>query len=157
MVVSRVPEIAPAVANLLPEGGDPVLLKHRFPLVVNATLSELHIAQERLATSHNPSDADFYRRITNCIEAIEPYKVEEGGGLNMPPVMAAMMGGGGGGGGSKIRQMDPDSCQPLVPNHQMGAPSKKKKSKKTKGNWGLNIGARPSQSCNSRGVSRQKA
>ena len=98
--------------------------------MVNATLSELHIAQERLATSHNPSDADFYRRITNCIEAIEPYKVEEGGGLNMPPVMAAMMGGGGGGGGggSKIRQMDPGSCQPLVPNHQMGAPSKKKKS-----------------------------
>ncbi len=58
MVVSRVPEIAPEVADLLSDGGDPVLIKREFPNVVDAMLDELRSIQERLATGATAPVAD---------------------------------------------------------------------------------------------------
>jgi len=123
VVVSRVPEIAPAVADLLPEGGDPMLLKREFPNVVDATLAELKSIQERSSKGADNNSFDVHHRVTNCIAAIEPYKVDlsTAGGLNpmpaAPPAMAAA---------GIMRRMDlpepsldPNSCQPLMPNNPM--------------------------------------
>jgi len=65
VVESRVPEIRPAIANILPQGDD---LKHEFPKVVEATLAELKSIKERA-----PSEID-QRRVNSCIADIEPYK-----------------------------------------------------------------------------------
>lgn len=49
VVISRVPEIAPSVADLLPDASDPLVLWREFPGVVDATLAELRKVGERLA------------------------------------------------------------------------------------------------------------
>lgn len=87
VVVTRVPEVAPAIANLLPEGGDPAVLKREFPHVVDATLDELRSIQDKFAASGDAFRADLHQRVTNCIVAIEPYKAELGtaGAMMMPP------------------------------------------------------------------------
>jgi hypothetical protein len=76
VVVSRVPELAPTVADLLPEGGDPAMLKLEFPKVVDVVLTELRSLQERYAGATDRIAADLLARVTNCITDIEPYKAD---------------------------------------------------------------------------------
>jgi len=122
VVVSRVPEIAPAVADLLPDGGDPMLLKREFPNVVDATLAELKSIQERFSKAADNGSFDLHTRVTNCIAAIEPYKVDlstAGGMIPLPGAASPAMTAG------MMRQalpesgMHPNSCQPLMPNNPM--------------------------------------
>jgi len=121
VVVSRVPEIAPSVADLLPDGGDPMLLKREFPTVVDATLAELKSIQERFSSEGDSGSIDLYRRVTNCIAAIEPYKVD----LSSASGMASLphMTGGIMNQGVPELSLDPNSVQPLMPNNPMKFPA----------------------------------
>eukprot|EP00578_Thalassiosira_sp_NH16_P022779 CAMPEP_0181099562 /NCGR_PEP_ID=MMETSP1071-20121207/12726_1 /TAXON_ID=35127 /ORGANISM="Thalassiosira sp., Strain NH16" /LENGTH=1047 /DNA_ID=CAMNT_0023182233 /DNA_START=92 /DNA_END=3235 /DNA_ORIENTATION=- len=129
VVVSRVPEIAPAVADLLPDGGDPTMLKRDFPNVVGATLAELRRIQERLYTTpYDPVAVDLHARATSCISAIEPYNVDlstTGGFVH--PAPDAMTGASPGAPGTMGRsrlpepRLDPNSCRPLMPNSRPAA------------------------------------
>ena len=85
VVVSRVPEIAPTVADLLPDVGDPMLFKRKFPNVVDATLAKLRSIQERFTNLAN-ANIDLHRRVTNYIAAIEPYKVNLSTASGMVPL-----------------------------------------------------------------------
>jgi len=120
VVVSRVPEIATAVADLLPDGGDPAMLKREFPNVVDATLAELRSLKERFSNSADPAAADLHIRVTNCIFAIEPYQMDlntvtgtapPSAGAGAPPGAPGMIGRA-----VPNPSLDPNSCQPLMPN-----------------------------------------
>jgi len=121
VVVSRVPEIAPSVADLLPDGGDPMLLKREFPTVVDATLAELKSIQERFSSEVDNGSIDLYRRVTNCIAAIEPYKVDlssASGMASLPPMAGGIVNQG-----VPELSLDLDSVQPLMPNNPMKFPA----------------------------------
>jgi len=121
VVVSRVPEISPSVADLLPDGGDPMLLKREFPTVVDATLAKLKSIQERFSSEGDNGSIDLYRRVTNCIAAIEPYKVDlssVSGMSSLPPMAGGIMNQG-----VSDLSLDPDSVQPLMPNNPMKFPA----------------------------------
>jgi len=85
VVVSRIPKISPAVADLLPNIGDHMLLKRKFPNIVDATLAELRSIQECFANSAD-ANINLYWRVTNCIAAIEPYKVDLSAASGMIPL-----------------------------------------------------------------------
>jgi len=77
VVVSRVPEIGWAISKLVPSSSgngriDASKLKRSFPTVVEATLTELKMVQQRCGND----DEDLKIRVENCIAAIEPYKVD---------------------------------------------------------------------------------
>lgn len=105
-VVSRVPEITSAIADLLPEeDGDLISPVTEFSSVVNAAMLELQMVQDRLAKSNDGDDTDFYRRVTNGIEALEPYTVDMNRGRQASDMLSA--------------PSTNESCQPLVPTNQM--------------------------------------
>eukprot|EP00578_Thalassiosira_sp_NH16_P027774 CAMPEP_0181102742 /NCGR_PEP_ID=MMETSP1071-20121207/14481_1 /TAXON_ID=35127 /ORGANISM="Thalassiosira sp., Strain NH16" /LENGTH=1079 /DNA_ID=CAMNT_0023185743 /DNA_START=394 /DNA_END=3633 /DNA_ORIENTATION=- len=97
VVVSRVPEISPALADLLPETSDPAQLKCEFPKVVEATLAELRSIWERFAGSSSPhalspASADLGMRVAGCITAIEPYKVDLSAASPVAPARSMVVG-----------------------------------------------------------------
>mmetsp|Transcript_11624 Transcript_11624/g.24879 ORF Transcript_11624/g.24879 Transcript_11624/m.24879 type:complete len:413 (-) Transcript_11624:285-1523(-) len=62
-----------------------MLLKREFPNVVDATLAELRSIQKRFANAGD-TNVDLHRRVTNCIAAIEPYKVDLSAASGMVPL-----------------------------------------------------------------------
>jgi hypothetical protein len=75
LVISCVPEVKAAVSNLLSEiemvrgfPSDPLIVRSKFPLFVEASWIELKSLGERT------KDKELYERVMNCIAAIEPYK-----------------------------------------------------------------------------------
>ena len=94
-VVSRVPEIAPAIASLLPDDGGAILLNREFPNLVNSIIGILVSIQDRvMKTASDDIELDLLMRVTNCIHAIKAYKVDNmnatgGGGLHTYPASVA--------------------------------------------------------------------
>ena len=107
------------------------MLRRAFPTVVDATLSQLKAIQDRFAGAGDAVTVDLHRRATNCIAAIEPYKVDlstAGGMEPLPPALRTATTGGTAAGGTTRqempeRRMDPGSCQPLMPNRSMKFPA----------------------------------
>ncbi len=96
-VVSRVPEIAPAIASLLPDDGSAILLNREFPNLVNSILGILVSIQDRVArTASDDIELDLLMRVTNCINAIKAYKVDNmnaTGGSGVLPTLPATAAG----------------------------------------------------------------
>ena len=72
VVVSRVPEISSALADLLPEGSDPLLFQRAFPDDIDVTLAELRSIREHCAKVADNSGRNLHGRATHCIATIEP-------------------------------------------------------------------------------------
>ena len=70
-MMRRVPEIGPALAVLMPEGGDPALIASEFQSVVEAAAMVLRSVQERCARLTDDVSNDLHRRIASCIALIE--------------------------------------------------------------------------------------
>jgi hypothetical protein len=69
VVTSRVPEIMDMIAYFFPVGvvDNPEKFKAEFPRVVEATLSELTLMQDRASKENGYKSRGLYDRVTNCI------------------------------------------------------------------------------------------
>ena len=92
-VVTRVPEIAPFVADRLPEEENPILIKQMFPNLVDETLGDLmRIRGDITDETSDVCMRDLCMRVTNCIGFIhQHYKndnsnIMAGGGPWQPAV-----------------------------------------------------------------------
>ena len=69
VVTSRVPEIVDILAYFFPMGlvNNPEKFRAEFPGVVEATLAELKLMQDRASKENGYKSRGFYDRLTNCI------------------------------------------------------------------------------------------
>lgn len=69
VVTSRVPEIMDLLAYFFPVGlvDNPERFRAEFPRVVDATLSELRMMQDRASKENGYKSRGLYDRVTNCI------------------------------------------------------------------------------------------
>eukprot|EP00804_Cyclotella_cryptica_P003348 CCRYP_012838-RA/>CCRYP_012838-RA protein AED:0.04 eAED:0.04 QI:194/1/1/1/1/1/4/108/663 len=76
VVTSRVPEIMDMLAYYFPVGivDNAEKFHQEFPRVVDATLVELKMIQDRASKENGYKSRGLYDRVTNCIAAIGPYK-----------------------------------------------------------------------------------